>query len=90
VRLIQLLREEEIRWYQRSKSAELLQGDNNTKYFHLVANGKHRKTRISQLEDGVQIIRGEEHLKSYITDYYKGLFGPLDGVCDVPPLSKDG
>jgi hypothetical protein len=97
-RLIQLLREEEIRWYQRSKLDKLLQGDNNTKYFHLVANGKHRKTRISQLEDGGQIIRGEEQLKSYITDYYKGLFGPSDGVhfsldeninFDIPQVSHE-
>jgi hypothetical protein len=46
VRLFQLLRDEEIKWYQRSKSDKLLHGDNNTKYFHLVANTKHRKTRI--------------------------------------------
>jgi hypothetical protein len=39
-RLMQLLREEEIKWYQRSKSNKLLQGDSNTRYFHLVANGK--------------------------------------------------
>jgi hypothetical protein len=45
-RLLQLLREEEIKWYQRSKSDKLLQGDSNMKFFHLVANGKHRKTRI--------------------------------------------
>jgi hypothetical protein len=43
VRLIQLLLEEEVKWYQCSKSDKLLQGDNNTKYFYLVANGKHRK-----------------------------------------------
>jgi hypothetical protein len=42
-RLILLLREEEIKWYQRGKMAKLLCGDCNTKYFHLVANGKHRK-----------------------------------------------
>jgi hypothetical protein len=45
-RLILLLREEEIKWYQRAKMTKLLCGDCNTKYFHLVANGKHRKTRI--------------------------------------------
>jgi hypothetical protein len=78
VRLMQLLREEEIKWYQRSKSNKLLQGDSNTKYFHLVANGKRRKSHIFQLEDGDRIIRGEEPLKSYIMDYYKNLFGPSD------------
>jgi hypothetical protein len=32
-RLTQLLREEEIKWYQRAKVKELLEGDSNTKYF---------------------------------------------------------
>ena len=45
-RLVQLLREEEIKWYQRGKTTKILQGDMNTKYFQLIANGKHRKTRI--------------------------------------------
>jgi hypothetical protein len=49
--LIKLLREEEIEWYQRSKSNKLLQVHSNTKYFHLVANGKNRKTRILQLDE---------------------------------------
>jgi hypothetical protein len=44
--LIQLLHEEEIKWYQRPKTNQLLHGDSSTKYFHLVANDKHRKTRI--------------------------------------------
>ena len=47
----------------------------NTKYFQLIANGKHSKTRIFQLEDGGKIIKGDEQLKKYITDYYRGLFG---------------
>ena len=69
-RLIQLLREEEIKWYQRGKNLKLLFGDMNTKYFHLVANGKHRKTKNFQLEDGDKIIQGDEELKKntlYIT-----------------------
>ena len=48
--LTKLLREEEIYWLQRSKATKLLQGDDNTKYFHMVANGRHRKTKIIQLE----------------------------------------
>jgi hypothetical protein len=38
------------------------------------------KLRIFELEDGDQIIKGEEPLKSYITEYYKELFGPSDSV----------
>jgi hypothetical protein len=30
-------------WFQRAKTAKMLQGGNNTKYFQLVANGKRRK-----------------------------------------------
>ena len=73
-----MLREEEIKCYQRAKVKELLEGDSNTKYFQLIANGKHRKTRIYQLQDGEHMISGDEELKKYITTYYKGLFGPPD------------
>ena len=75
-RLAHLLRKEEIKWFQRAKTKELLQGDDNTKYFQLVANGKRRKTRIFRLEQEEAVIEGEENLKKYITKYYKGLFGP--------------
>jgi hypothetical protein len=78
IRLMQLLREEEIKWYQQSTANNLLQGDSNTKYFHLVANSKRRKSQKFQLEDGDRIIKGEEPLKSYIMDYYKDLFSPRD------------
>jgi hypothetical protein len=32
-RIAQVLREEELKWFQRAKTTKLLQGDNNTKYF---------------------------------------------------------
>jgi hypothetical protein len=59
-RLAQLLWEEEVKWYQRAKTKHLLQGDMNTKYFYFLANGKHRKTRIFQLQDEDKIIEGDE------------------------------
>jgi hypothetical protein len=74
-RLAQLLREEEIKWFQRAKTKELLKGDDNRKYFQMVANGKRRKTRIYRLEQEGGVIEGEENLKKYIIEYYKGLFG---------------
>jgi hypothetical protein len=52
----------------------LLEGDANTKYFQLVANGKHSKTRIFQLEQEEGIISGDACLKKFITKYYKNLF----------------
>jgi hypothetical protein len=89
-RLMQLLREEEIKWNQRSKVNKLLQGDSNTRYFHLVANGKRRKSYIFQLEDEDGIIKGEEPLKSYIPDYYKNLFDPSDsGMFSLDEDNRD-
>jgi len=76
LQVTKLLREEEIYWLQRSKATKLLQEDDNTKYFHLVANNRHRKTKIVKLEQEEGTIIGDENLKNYITQYYKGLFGP--------------
>jgi hypothetical protein len=58
-RLAHMLREEEIKWYQCAKVKHHLEGDSNTKYFHLVANGKDRKSCIFQLQDGEHIIEGD-------------------------------
>jgi hypothetical protein len=41
----------------------------------LIANGKHRKKKIFQLEQQEGIIVGEDNLKVYITEFYKKLFG---------------
>jgi hypothetical protein len=84
-KLAHILREEEIKWYQRVKTKELLQGSSNTKYFHLVASGKHRKSRILQLQDSNNLIHGDEALRKHITSYYKRLFGPpveIDAALD--------
>jgi hypothetical protein len=75
-----ILREEEIKWYQWSKSQFILEGDTNTRYFHSVANGKHRKKLIHSLIQYEGTIGGHENLMSYIANYYKGLFGsPEEG-----------
>jgi hypothetical protein len=41
----------------------------------MVAKGKRRKTRIFRLKQEEGIVEGEEQLNSYITKYYKNLFG---------------
>ena len=97
-RLVLLLREEEIKWFQRAKTKDLLEGDSNTKYFQMIANGKRRKTRILRLEQEDGVIEGEENLKKYITKYYKQLFGKTKEskisleeteVADIPQVSEE-
>ena len=62
----------------------------------MIANGKHRKKRIFQLEQDEGTIIGQENLKLYITKYYNKLFGPPEDNCvsldesrveDVPQLT---
>ena len=64
-------------------------------FFHIIANGKHQKNKIFQLEQDEGTIFGQENLKLYITNYYKQLFGaPEDSfvsldesrVEDIPQL----
>lgn len=95
-RLVTLLREEEIKWYERAKVKTLLQGDDNTRFFHLVANGKHRKQHIFRLEQEEGVIVGDTELKKYITNYYKNLFGQPaesnislveDQIDDIPQVT---
>jgi hypothetical protein len=43
---------------------DVLLGDNNTKYFQMIANDKHRKKRIFSLDSDNGIIEGHENLKS--------------------------
>lgn len=49
-RLVLLLCEEEMKWYEWVKVKTLLYGDDNTCFFHLVVNGKHQNQYIFRLE----------------------------------------
>jgi len=94
--LIKLLREEELKFYQRAKTTDVLFGYNNTRYFRMIANGKHRKKRIFSLEHEGGKIEGQKNLKDYITQFYKELFGPpeenhftlLERTDDIPQVSS--
>jgi mannosylglycoprotein endo-beta-mannosidase len=96
--IAKLLREEELKWYQRSKAQFILEGDSNTRYFHCVANGRHRKKLIRSLVQDEGTIEGHDQLKSFITSYYKGLFGAPEEdnfsfdetrTDDIPQVSQE-
>jgi hypothetical protein len=75
VKLAVLRRDEEAKWAKRAKVKYIQQGGNNTKYFHLIANGKHCKKNFFQLEQDEGTIVGEANLKVFISEYYTKLFG---------------
>jgi mannosylglycoprotein endo-beta-mannosidase len=73
-----LLEQEEDYWLSRCHEQCLLKGDNNTSYFHKIANGRRRKMTIVSLEKDGVVIEGDDSLLQHATDYYTNLFGPED------------
>ena len=41
--LNRLLKQEEVKWFQRYKDKEIKEGDSNTRYYHAKVNGRRRK-----------------------------------------------
>lgn len=65
---------EELFWHKKCGDQELLQGDRNTEFFHIMANGRKRRCTITALEINGQMVPEKEILTSHILDYYKTLF----------------
>jgi hypothetical protein len=72
--LAKLRRDKESKWAQRTNVEHIQEGGDNTKYFHLIANGKHRKN-IFQLEQDEGTTVGEDNIKVYVNEFYKKLYG---------------
>jgi hypothetical protein len=56
-----LRRVEESKWALRAKVKYIQEEGSNTRYFHLIANGKHRRKKIIQLEQDEGTIIGQEN-----------------------------
>jgi mannosylglycoprotein endo-beta-mannosidase len=74
-----LYAEQESYSYQRAHGRCILEGDQNTSYFHKIANGRKRKNLVHSMLDNGSIIEGTVNLVKHATDYYKNLFGPAPG-----------
>lgn len=85
--ILKMLEDEELYWFKRSHSTWLHMGDNNTEFFHRIANGRKRKNTIIYLSDGINKIEGDDNLITHATNFYKDLFGPAPG--DSFPLRND-
>jgi hypothetical protein len=69
--LLRMLEEEELYWHKRSNLNWLLQGGNNTEFFHRIANGKKRKNLIFNLEHEGNILEKDEDILTHATNYYR-------------------
>ena len=70
-----LMEAEEIYWQQRGRDKIILEGDANTSFFHLTANGRRRKKTILSLEHEGSIVTDPSQIQEIIYAYYKDLFG---------------
>jgi hypothetical protein len=96
--LVNLLREEEIKYYQRIRAKDILLADCNTRYFQMVSNGKKIKKTTFSLDHDQGKMEGQENLKHYyITCFYNELFGPLEvndfileesWISDIPQINS--
>ena len=69
-----LLSLEEVSWRRKSRMLCIKEGDNNTKFFHKMANSRRRYNHISMLEvDGV-IYEDESEMANQIVQFYKNLY----------------
>lgn len=73
--LKKLFEEEEMYWRQRGGDRELLEGDANTSYLHMSANGRKRKNTVVSLDHDGMTVTDQNEIRDIIYGYYKQLFG---------------
>ncbi|XP_028078004.1 uncharacterized protein LOC114279914 [Camellia sinensis] len=67
--------QEEILWFQKSRSKYISLGDKNSRYFHVSTINKRRKLKINALKDSDgNWITEIEGIKSIILNYFSDLF----------------
>lgn len=70
--LNELLQQEELMWFQRSRANWLRDGDHNTKYYHLKVVQIRRWNKIFVIKyDNGHYMDDEKHIKDIFVEHYK-------------------
>jgi hypothetical protein len=73
--LMTLFEHEEDFWHQRGRENWLLKGDNNTKYFHRIANGHKRKKLFSLYKKDPILFKGHLSYLIMLLSFIKNCLG---------------
>jgi len=65
---------EEVNWRQKSRALWLKEGDNNTKFFHRVANSHRRHNHVGVLRINGALSFDPVEIKDHIVNYYDSLY----------------
>ncbi|BFG29908.1 hypothetical protein CerSpe_161820 [Prunus speciosa] len=76
-----IIYKEEVKWRRRGKVKWARDGDENTKFFHMMAIGYRKRNYIEwlEMEDGV-IIENENEIESEAINFFKNLYSSNDEV----------
>jgi hypothetical protein len=74
--LKKIVDEETISLRQKARDKFLLEGDENSKYFHLLAKHKKRKLKILTLSHGDILAHDDHGINQLATSFYKDMSGP--------------
>ncbi|KAE8725177.1 hypothetical protein F3Y22_tig00009009pilonHSYRG00196 [Hibiscus syriacus] len=72
-----LHRKEESIWLQRSRVRWSIEGDRNTKFFHMCALNRNRFNTISSLKVAEEVISEPDQLRGFVFNYFKDNFNSV-------------
>lgn len=73
--LNEVLDQEELLWYQKSRSLWIRDGDRNTSFYHKSTMIRRNRGRIRALKINNEWVSNPNSLSTHITDYFSVLFG---------------
>jgi exonuclease III len=72
--LIWLAHLAETSWRQKSRELWLKEGDNNTKFFHGMANSHRRSNHIENLEEEGVVFHEDQDIREHVVQFYQSLY----------------
>jgi hypothetical protein len=72
--VVQLAHMAETSWRQKSRAVWLKEGDNNTSFFHHLANSNRRKNYLGSLEVEGRVFEDKEDIKVQVEQFYQSLY----------------